>query len=212
MRTADVHTRRLMVLLAGALTALALTGCWIATSSATDPPRSDTYRGIATVVLDLDDVGAMQIGSTSAAITVRVAGTDRDDVQVDRTMQYTDGDRPVERIEQTGDILTITASCPDDVVVGTPTCHAGYEIQVPYGTRVRAVTHEGDLTFENTRGEVEARSHEGDIIVTVPPGGAGYAVTAGSQDGKATVDVPQDPGGVPIRAASDSGDVTVRQG
>jgi hypothetical protein len=211
MRTADVRTRRFLALMAAALTVTALTGCRIATSTAADPPRSDTYRGdIATVVLDLDDVGAMQIGSTSAAIKVRVTGTDRDEVQVDRTMEYTDGDRPDERIEQTGDTLTITASCPDDLVVGTPTCHAGYEIEVPYGTTVRAVTHEGDLTIEDTRGEVEARSQGGDIIVTIAPGGAGYAVTASSQDGEATVDVPQDPGGVPIRAASDSGDVIVR--
>lgn len=198
--------------LALATAALALTGCRIATTPTAGPPRTDTYHGaIATVVLDVDDIGAWQIGSTSAAMSVRITGADRDGVQVVRTMEYTDGDRPEERIEQASDTLTITASCPDDLAVGTPTCHATYEIQVPYGTTVRAVNHNGDLTIDDTRGEVEARSQGGDITVSVAPGGAGYAVTARSQEGKATADVPQDPGGVPIRATSEDGDVTVRQ-
>jgi hypothetical protein len=197
--------------LALATVALALTGCRIATSTTADPPRSDTYRGdIATVALDVDDVGAWQIGSTSAAVSVRITGADRDGVQVVRTMEYTDGDRPEERIEQAGNTLTIAASCPDDVAVGTPTCHANYEIQVPYGTTVRVENDSGDLTADDTRGAVDLRSGDGDIAVTVAPG-TGYAVTAGSQDGEATVDVPQDPGGVPIRATSENGDVTVRQ-
>lgn len=194
-----------------ATAALALAGCRIATTPTADLPRTDTYRGdIATVVLNVDDVGAWQIGSTSAAMSVQITGADRDGVQVVRTMEYTDGDRPEERIEQAGDTLTITASCPDDLAVGTPTCHASYEIQVPYGTTVRAENKSGDLTIDDTHGEVEARSQDGDITVSVAPGGAGYAVTARSQDGKATADVPQDPGGVPIRATSEDGDVTVR--
>jgi len=218
MRAADVRsvtrcrTRRCLAFVAPALTtALALTGCTITTSATTDPPRTDTYRGdIATVVLDVDDVGAKQIGSTSAAVSARVTGADRDGVRVDRTMEYSDGDQPDERIEQAGDTLTITTRCPERWAVGTPTCHATYEIQVPYGTTVRAGNHNGDLTTENTRGEVELRSHNGDIVVTVAPGGTGYAVTASSEDGEATVDVPQEPGGVPIRVTSDNGDVTVR--
>ncbi|MHA6621784.1 hypothetical protein [Pseudonocardia sp. DLS-67] len=92
------------------------------------------------MVLDLDDTGAWRVGSTSAAIDVRVLGGDREGVQVDRTMEYTDGDRPEERIEQAGDTLMITASCPDTLAVGTPTCHATYEIRVPYGTSVRRRT------------------------------------------------------------------------
>jgi hypothetical protein len=218
MRVADVlpvprhRTRRSLALATAALTAVALTGCTIATSATTDPPRTDTYPGdIATVVLDFDDLGAKQIGSTSAAVRARVTGADRDGVQVDRTMEYTDGDRPEEHIEQAGDTLTITTACPDHWAVGTPTCHATYAIQVPYGTTVRAGNSNGDLTTEDTRGEVELRSHDGDITVTVAPGETSYAVTAVSQDGEATVDVPQDPGGVPIRIASDDGDVTVRQ-
>jgi hypothetical protein len=208
MPAADV--RRFLALTTAALAALALTGCRIATSTTADPPRSDTYRDdIATVVLDVDDIGAWQIGSTSAAVSVRITGADRDGVQVVRTMEYTDGDRPEERIEQAGDTLTITASCPDDLAVGTPTCLATYEIQVPYGTTVRAENNSGDLTADDTRGGVDLRSSDGDIAVTVAPG-TGYAVTAGSQDGEATVDVPQDPGGVPIRATSGDGDVTVR--
>jgi hypothetical protein len=211
MRAADIRT---LALAAAALTtAMALTGCRIATTATTDQPRTDTYRGgIATVVLDIADIGARQVGSTSAAVSARVTGADRQDVEVGRRMEYTDGDRPEEHIEQAGDTLTIAVKCPEDWVVGTPTCQATYEIQVPYGTTVRAGSHNGDLTTEDTRGGVELTSDDGDVTVIVAPGGGGYAVTASSEDGEATVDVPQDPGGVPISAASDGGDVTVRQG
>ena len=217
MRVADVRparrrrTRGWLTLGTAALSAVALTGCTLATSATTDPPRTDTYPGVATVVLDVDDLGAKQIGSTSAAVHAHVTGGDRDEVQVDRTMEYTEGDRPEEHIEQAGDTLTITTTCPERWAVGAPTCHAAYAIRVPYGTTVRAANHHGDLTAEDTRGEVELRSRDGDITVTVPAGETGYAVTATSQEGEATVDVPQDRGGVPIRIASATGDVAVRQ-
>jgi hypothetical protein len=81
---------------------------------------------------------------------------------------------------------------------------------VPYGTRIRGGSHNGDLTVEDTRGGLELRSGSGDITVTVGPGG--YAVTAKSRDGKARVDVPQDPAGLAISAVSGEGNVTVRQG
>jgi hypothetical protein len=210
MRAADIRTRRCLAVGAAVLTATALTGCTIATDATTDPARTDTYPGdIATVLLDFDDVGAKQIGSTSAAVSARVTGADRDGVQVERTVEYTDGDRPEEHIERVGDTLTIAMACPDRWAVGFPTCHASYEIQVPYGTTVRARNHNGDLATDDTRGEVELRSEDGDISVTVDNVETGYDVAADSQDGVTTVDVPQKPGGVPIRADSDSGDVTV---
>jgi hypothetical protein len=211
MRAADIRT---LALAAAALTtAMALTGCRLATTATAEPPRTDTYRGgVAIVVLDIEDAGAWQVGSTSAAITARVTGADRRDVEVRRAVEYTDGDRPGERIEQSGDTLTVAAQCPEDLAIGTPTCHAGYEITVPYGTTVRAGSRNGDLTVEDTRGGLELSSDDGDITVIVAPGGGGYAVTAKSQDGKATVDVPVDPAGPPISAVSGGGDVTVRQG
>jgi len=208
MRAVDTRT---LTLAAAALTAaVVLTGCRVATGATADPPRTDTYRGeIATVVLDFVDQGARQVGSTSAAVTARITGADRRDVEVRRTLEYTEGDRPDERIEQSGDTLTIAARCPEDWVVGTPTCNGTYEIQVPYGTRIRGGSHNGDLTVEDTRGGLELTSDSGDITVTVGPGG--YAVTARSRDGRAKVDVPQDPAGVPISALSQEGNVTVRQ-
>jgi hypothetical protein len=213
MRTADIRT---LALAAAALTAVAftgaLTGCRVATTATGEPPRTDTYRGVGTVVLDLADTGAWQVGNTSAAITTRVMGADRHDIEVRRTVEYTDGDRPEEHIEQSGDTLTVAAMCPDDLVVGTPTCHATYEIALPYGTTVRAGSDNGDLTAEDTRGGLELKSGDGDVTVIVAPGGRGYAVTAKSQDGRSRVDVPQDPAGLPISAVSDEGNVTVRQG
>ena len=47
MRAVDIRT---LALVAAALTtAIALTGCRVATTAATDPARTDTYRGDATV-------------------------------------------------------------------------------------------------------------------------------------------------------------------
>jgi hypothetical protein len=186
----------------------ALTGC--STGGTTQDQRSDTYRGhIATVVVELDDRGGSQIGTTSAAVGIRIAGADREGVQMDRTLEHTDGDEPEETVDQRGDTLTLTVKCPDGFTIGTAVCRASYEIQVPYGTAVAAKSDNGSLTVEDTRGRTDLHSSDGDVTV-VAPGGFRYSVKASSPNGTTKVDVPQHVDGVQIRAVSDNGDVTVR--
>lgn len=192
------------------LSAVVASGCAMGDTS--EEELSDTYDGdVATVVLRFDDQGASQIGVTSAAISAHVTGADRDGVRVDRTLEHTDGDRPEEEIVLDGDTLTITAACPGHFVVGTPTCLAGYDIEVPRGTVVRATSHHGSLRVAGTGAEVELSSHNGDLEVAVADDTA-YAVDATSEDGATTVAVPHDPAGVPLRLTSHDGDVTVGSG
>ncbi|MGO4203120.1 hypothetical protein AB4Z09_15500 [Rhodococcus sp. TAF43] len=190
------------------LAAVTLTACTSGTTS--QESRSDTYAGdIATVVLQFDDSGAKQIGFTTAALNAHIVGADRHDIQVRRTFEYTDGDKPEETIEQEWGGLTITTRCPDRFAVGHPTCIAHYEIEVPYGSVVRADTRSGDLTVTDTRAEVDLRSHSGDVGMVVAPGdGTRYAVEAVSADGHTTVDVLLDPAGVPVRLTTEDGAAT----
>lgn len=206
-----VRVRRgLLGTLAAALAAaVTLIGC--SSGSTTQKQRSDTYDGaVATVVVDFDDRGGGQIGTTDASLSARLVGAVRDGVQVDRTLEHTDGDQPKERVDQDGDTLTITVKCPGDFTIGTMVCRAAYEIEVPHGTAVRAASHSGSLAAEDTRAATELRSHDGDLTVTVTPDATRYAVNASSQDGETTVEVPEAPDGIPIHVASDHGDVTVR--
>lgn len=193
---------------AAALAAVALTAC--ASSDTSQEQRSDTYSGdITTVVLEFDDSGAKQIGYTTAAIDARVVGADRADIQVRRTLEYSDGDKPEEVVDRDADTVTITARCPDRFVVGQPTCVAHYEIEVPYGSVVRGSSRFGDLTVTDTRGQVELRSHYGDVAMVAAAGAdTRYAVDAVSTTGHSTVDVPTDAAGIPVRLRTEDGNAT----
>src|SRR5690606_6090900 len=168
---------------AAVVTAVSLTGC--ATGTAKQEQREDIYPGAApTLVLHFDDSGAKQIGYTTAALEARVVGADRADIRVRRTLEYTDGDKPEETVDHSPEALTITTRCPDRLAVGRPTCVARYEIEVPYGSIVRASSRFGDLTVIGTRAEVELRSHYGDVTLLAAPGeDTRYAVDAVSATG-----------------------------
>jgi len=200
--------RRGCAIAAAALAAVALTGC--SGGATSQEQRSDTYSGdITTVVLRFDDSGAKQIGYTTAALDARVVGTDRDDIRVHRRLEYSDGDKPDEIIDRAGDTMTITARCPDRFVVGRPTCVARYEIEVPYGSVVRASSRFGDLTVTDTRAEVELRSHYGDVAMVAAAGeDTRYAVDAVSTTGHTAVGIPTDPAGIPVRLRTEDGSAT----
>ncbi|MFD6884373.1 hypothetical protein [Rhodococcus sp. NPDC060084] len=187
------------------LSTLVLTGC--TAGSASQEQRSDTYSGaITSVTLDLDDAGAKQLGVTTAALSAQVIGSDRDDIEIRRSFEFTDGDKPDERIDTDGSGLIISASCPDRFAVGSPTCVARYEIAVPYGTVVQGNSKFGDLTVTDTRAAVDLNSRYGDVTLVTGPGG--YAVDAVSATGTSTIEVPQDPAGIPVRLRSGDGAVS----
>ncbi|NLU63913.1 hypothetical protein HCA61_16790 [Rhodococcus sp. HNM0563] len=187
------------------LSTLALTGCTAGSTS--QEQRTDTYNGtITSVTLDLDDAGAKQLGVTTASLSAQVIGSDRDDIEVRRALEFTDGDKPDETIDTDSSGLTISARCPDRFAVGSPTCVARYEISVPYGTVIQGNSKFGDLTVTDTRAAVDLNSRYGDVALVVGPGS--YAVDAVSAAGPATVEIPQDPSGIPIRMRSGDGAVT----
>ncbi|WP_068163072.1 hypothetical protein [Rhodococcus phenolicus] len=187
-----------------ALSSVALAGC--TADSTSREQRSDSYSGATSVTLDFDDAGAKQFGVTIAALSAQVIGSDRDDIEIRRTFEFTDGDKPDERIDTDGSGLMISASCPDRFAVGNPTCVARYEIAVPYGTVVQGNSKFGDLTVTDTRAAVDLNSRYGDVTLVAGPGG--YAVDAVSGTGTSTVEVPQDPAGIPVRLRSGDGAVS----
>lgn len=188
-----------------ALSTLALTGC--TAGSASQEQRSDTYGGaFTTVTLDLDDAGAKQLGVTTASLSALVIGSDRDDIEIRRTLEFTDGDKPEESIDTDASGPTISTRCPDRFAVGSPTCVARYEIAVPYGTVIHGNSKFGDLTVRDTRAAVDLNSRYGDVALVV--GSGSYAVDAVSATGSSTVEVPQDPAGIPVRLRSGDGSVS----
>ncbi|MGN5237917.1 hypothetical protein [Rhodococcus sp. SJ-3] len=187
------------------LSALVLAGCTAGSTS--QEQLSDSYSGaIASVTLELDDAGAKQLGVTTASLSAQVIGSDRDDIEVRRTLEFTDGDKPDETIDTDSSGLTISARCPDRFAVGSPTCVARYEIVVPYGTVVHGSSKFGDLAVTDTRAAVALESRYGDVMLAAGPGS--YAVDAVSATGPTTVEIPQDPSGIPIRMRSGDGAVT----
>ncbi len=187
-----------------ALLSVALTGC--TADSTSHEQRNDSYSGATSVTLDFDDAGAKQFGVTTAALSAQVIGSDRDDIEIRRSFEFTDGDKPDERIDTDGSGLIISASCPDRFAVGSPTCVARYEIAVPYGTVVQGNSKFGDLTVTDTRAAVDLFSRYGDVTLVTGPGG--YAVDAFSATGTSTIEVPQDPAGIPVRLRSGDGAVS----
>ena len=187
-----------------ALLSVALTGC--TADSTSHEQRNDSYSGATSVTLDFDDAGAKQFGVTTAALSAQVIGSDRDDIEIRRSFEFTDGDKPDERIDTDGSGLIISASCPDRFAVGSPTCVARYEIAVPYGTVVQGNSKFGDLTVTDTRAAVDLNSRSGDVTLVTGPGG--YAVDAVSATGTSTIEVPQDPAGIPVRLRSGDGAVS----
>ncbi|HET8993689.1 MAG TPA: hypothetical protein VFN32_07805 [Rhodococcus sp. (in: high G+C Gram-positive bacteria)] len=187
------------------LSTLVLTGCTAGSTS--QEQRSDNYSGaITSVTLDLDDAGAKQLGVTTASLSAQVIGADRDDIEIRRTLEFTDGDKPEESIDTDASGLTISARCPDRFAVGSPTCVARYEISVPYGTVVQGNSKFGGLTVTDTRAAVDLNSRYGDVALVVGPGS--YSVDAVSATGASTVEVPQDPAGIPVRLRSGDGSVS----
>lgn len=187
-----------------ALSPAALAGC---TPDATShEQRNDSYRGATSITLDFDDAGAKQFGVTTAALSAEVIGSDRDDIEVRRSFEFTDGDKPDERIDTAGSGLMISASCPDRFAVGSPTCVARYEIAVPYGTVVQGNSKFGDLTVTDTRAPVDLNSRYGDVTLVTGPGA--YTVDAVSATGTSTIEVSQDPAGIPVRLRSGDGAVS----
>jgi hypothetical protein len=179
---------RVAVLTTALSAAAIVTGC---AGNPAEVQRGDTYGGdLALVEVRVDGQD------------VRVVGSDRPDIQVDRTLRYAGGREPEERIDhQPGGIITITTRCSRELISYSE-CGGTYEIRVPHGTRVVLANSTGSITVEDTRGDADLHSDEGAIDL------AGHfpAVQAATGVGAIRMDLT---GTDRVRARSDEGEVTV---
>ena len=182
---------RVAVLTTALSAAAIVTGC---ARSPAEVQRGDTYAGdVALVAVEVDSQD------------VRVVGSDRPDIQVDRTLRYTQGREPDERIDhRTGGVLAITTRCSRELISFSE-CGGTYEIRVPHGTPVKLAISTGSITVEDTRGEVDLHSDEGaiDLVGHLP------TVQATTGTGAIRMDLT---GTDRVRARSDDGEVTVTGG
>jgi hypothetical protein len=147
---------------------------------------SATYPAAATI--------EVRVGSGD----VRLYGSDRGDVLVDRTEAYTwRAPRPAQALE--GGVLRLDGRCPGPVLFGG--CDVDFRIELPAGTRVKVRTGSGDVIASGLRAGAELRTGSGDVRARDLAGG--LVADTGSGD------VVAERVAGPLVARSGSGDMLV---
>ncbi len=139
----------------------------------------------------------------------QVIGSDRDDIEIRRTFEFTDGDKPDERIDTDGSGLMISASCPRQI------CRRQPHLRRPIRDR-RPVRDRRPREFEIRRSDGDR--HPCRRRSEFPLRGGRHAGRGprrlrggrrvGGTGGTSTVEVPQDPAGIPVRLRSGDGAVS----
>jgi hypothetical protein len=100
------------------------------------------------------------INGGSGSITV--TGIDHGAIQVSQQPSYSNSRKPpVTTRRVTGSTLTLSYTCPTELI-----CGVAYDVQVPRGVAVHAVTREGSITLTSVTGPVTARTVAGFISAT----------------------------------------------
>jgi hypothetical protein len=151
----DPITRRAAVTTAvataGVACTLALAGCGalakIGTAAHYPPPKALTVTGrVTTVVID---------GGSGGSIDV--TGGSRSTVGVSQQASYSKTP-PVARHGLSGTTLTLSYTCPSEVI-----CGLSYTVQVPRGVVLRVSTGAGEITLTSLSGPVTATANAGFI-------------------------------------------------
>jgi hypothetical protein len=103
-------------------------------------------------------ITAVVINGGSGSITV--TGTNGGTIQVSQQPSYS-GKPPVTTRQVSGSTLTLSYTCPTELL-----CGVAYDVQVPRGVAVRAVTREGSITLTSVTGPVTAQTVAGFISAT----------------------------------------------
>ncbi|WP_176993191.1 DUF4097 family beta strand repeat-containing protein [Nonomuraea jiangxiensis] len=148
-----------------------------------------------------DKVTAIQIESDSGGI--EVTGSDREGIRVTEQLSWR-GKKPVPSHETQGDTLVLRFTCPGGWLSGG-SCEVGYQVEIPRGLRVKAVSDSGDVTLRDLSGEVNAASDSGTIDGT---GLAGGHVVTKTDSGNITLAFSAQPD--KVETTTDSGDAEVR--
>jgi DUF4097 and DUF4098 domain-containing protein YvlB len=172
-----------------ALAAL-LTGCGLA-----GPVNSDT------VSYDVaDKVTAVEVETDSGQI--EVIESDRAGIHVTERLTWQQR-KPSATHETRGDALVLTFTCPGGWMAGN--CDVGYQVEIPRGLRVKAVSDSGTVTLRNLSGDVDAASDSGEIEAD---GLAGRRVVTRTDSGAITLAFTARPD--KVETSTDSGETVVR--
>jgi hypothetical protein len=151
-----------------------------------------------TTTLAAGGVAVLQVDNDAGS--VRVVGTDRDEVVV--TARVSHGLRsPDHAARQDGDTAVVTADCP---VMFSGWCDVDFVIEVPRAARI-VVEADDRVVTRGTTGPVEASSDDGGIDVESATG----VLDLRSDNGRI---VARDVRATEVHARSDNGDVEVELG
>lgn len=103
-------------------------------------------------------ITSVVINGGSGSITV--TGTDHGAIRVSQQPSYSKKP-PVATRRVAGSTLTLSYTCPAEFV-----CGVAYDVQVPRGVAVRAVTRQGSITLTSVTGPVTAQTVAGFISAT----------------------------------------------
>ena len=179
------------------LAALALAGTTVLLVSACDPlksgpteteERSDTYSGVSSLVVN-HEIGSVTI-------------TAGDTLEVSRSVKKTAEKSPTEKIDKSGDTLTVGAECPPSF--GSDTCAIDYKITAPANVRVKVKAGANTVSVSGFKKPVEVTTDSGAIELE----GVDADVQATTKAGKVTIEK----GSGKIQAKSDSGSMAIRPG
>jgi hypothetical protein len=196
------------------LATLALAGPALLLASACEPlksgppeteERSDSYSGVSSLVVN-HEIGSVTI-------------TAGDTLEVSRSVSGTAAKSPSEKIEKSGDTLTVSAGCPPSL--GSATCAVDYRITAPSTVRVKVTaganpvlvsgfkepvevtTDSGAIKLDRVDADVRATTKAGPVTIE---GGSGK-IQAKSDSGATAIRL--GPGRGPVTASATSGNIKV---
>jgi hypothetical protein len=168
-----------------AVTAVALTAWWIASSETQNRP----YRVIGPLSAIELDVGSADVEIIGGA----------SNVEVQRTAEFAFGRPPEQTRRLDGDVLRISSRCPDTVI---GTCEAAYRIRVRANVDVNVRTTSGRVRIAGLKASARVESGSGAIAVD---SFCGFRLVATSGSGEVRGSADCSPDRLELR--SGSGDV-----
>ncbi|PZG22340.1 hypothetical protein C1J01_03910 [Nonomuraea aridisoli] len=156
-----------------------------------------------TVSYDVTDkVSAIRIEADAGGI--EVVESDRQGVHVTERLSWRRS-KPEATHETQGDTLVLGFGCPGGGWLGGGSCDVGYEVEIPKGLRVTAVSDSGNVTLRDLSGDLDVTSDSGSIEGS---GLASRQVVMESDSGAITLAFAAQPD--KVETSADSGSTEVR--
>ncbi|TDD56415.1 hypothetical protein E1286_01920 [Nonomuraea terrae] len=171
--------------------AAVLTGCGLAGALEKDTVSYDVTDKVSAIRIEADSGG------------IEVVESDRQGVHVTERLTWRK-DKPEATHETQGDTLVLGFSCPGGWL-GGGSCDVGYEVEIPKGLRVTAVSDSGNVTLRDLSGDVDVTSDSGSIEAG---GLASRQVVMESDSGAITLAFTAQPD--KVETSADSGSTEVR--